>query len=348
MPRAVDSPRAIAVLSLNHVGDVLFTTPAIAALKRRYPQARLIAITAAGVSAVLANNPNVQETLVRKTRRFPETWRLAAHLRQQGTDLVVDFSYSSFRLGLLAWLSGARRRIGLCRAPIRPFLTDCAHDALARHQIERCLSLVALVDADAELSSPQMFLTPEEAKWAETFLDSEGAAGEPCVGLNAGSSVSVKRWPAENYVALCDMLSQRGFRPILFGSGAEVPLADDIASRTRRPPVVAAGRTDLRQLAALISQCEAFVSGDSGPLHVATAVGVPAIGIYGPTDPRRFGPVGPGSTVLCIYPACCPCGHHPTCERIDCLRAVRPDEVLEAVLKAAGTPEPASNVKGAR
>lgn len=330
----------IAVFSLNHVGDVLFTTPALAALKRRFPAARLLVLTTPGSAPVLRNNPNVQEILLRTTRSFLETCRIARRLQNERVDLVVDLSAGSVRLNLLAWMSGARRRIGFARAPLRFLLTDRANINSVAHQMQNHLDVVALVGAEAEMSPPELFLTDEERSWAADFLDSEDAGGGPIVGLSPGTTVACKRWPPEHYAALGDLLVGEGARVILFGSKQELSLSRQIASWMRAAPIVATGRTSLRELAALIAACDVFVGGDTGPLHVATAVGTPAVGIYGPTDPARTGPVAPDAVVIRRPFPCSPCGHHPTCRHIDCLRAVEPHEVLEVVANLITSSQP--------
>ena len=340
----IENPRAIAVLSLNHVGDVLFTTPAIAALKRRYPRAKIIAVTAANVAPILQHNPNIQEILVRRTRGFFETCKLAACLRQHGTDIVAIFSYSSFRLGLLAWLSGARRRIGFHCAPIKLFLTDCTINDPSIHQIETYLRVASLAGASGSLSPPQMFLTDDEKAWAKSFLESRGVKDEVVVGLNPGGTVLPNRWFPERFAAVSDMLADEGLKVIIFGSKTEISLAKQIADQMRSSPIIAAGETDLRQLASLIAACDIFISGDTGPLHMADALGVPSIGIYGPADPARTRPVDGRSIVIRREFPCGPCWRHPTCQNLDCLRAIQPSEVFQAILDLVGSGRPTAQI----
>ena len=336
----VDDPKSIAVLSLNYVGDVLFTTPAIAALKRRFPSSKLIVVAAAGSSPILDNNPNVQEVLVRRDRRFRETCRLASMLRRERVGVVAVLSSNSCRLGLLAWLSGARVRVGYSSAATRPFLTSSVERDTSAHHVRQALDVVALVGAEAPVTSPEVYLSDEEIAWSREFLQERGVRGEPVVGISPGTTVACKRWMPERYAALADKLADEGMKVLLLGSRDEMPLTEQVVSRMRTTPIVATGGTTLRQLAALLGACDVFVAGDTGPLHVATGLGIPVVGLYGPTDPDHTGPVSDRAIVVRKQFKCSPCGHHPTCEMYDCMRAMDPDEVLDAALRIASFSRP--------
>lgn len=288
----------IIVLTLNHIGDVLFTEPAIAALRAGHPRARLVVITSPEGQAVLANHPALDALWVRE-RTPTGWWQLVGRLRKAAPSLVVNFSPSSFGLALATLLSGARQRFGFSVRPVqRRFFTRALPFQAGRHVVDDYLALAEAAGGKVGRRFPRLFLTDGEREQAyQTLraLDWDGVT--PLLGCHPFSSVARKEWGDENFAVLLAWASSRwSFRPIIFGSLAERSRSQRLAAQVQG--ISAAGALSLRAFIAAASWCATFVGGDSGPVHIAAALCVPTLALYGPTDPQRTGPLGERVTVI--------------------------------------------------
>jgi len=284
--------RTIVALTLNHIGDVLFTEPAITALRAGYLTDRLVVITSPEGQAVLANHPAIDALWVRK-RTLTGRWQLVGRLRKTAPRLVVSFSPSSFGLALAAFLSGAPQRFGFSVRPVRRrFFTTALSFRLERHVADDYLALADGAGGKGERRLPRLFLTDDEREHAHQTLRALGWDGTtPLLGCHPFSSVTRKEWGDENFSAFLLWARERyGFHPIIFGSLAEQDRAERLTAQVQG--ISAAGKLSLRVFIAAASWCAAFIGGDSGPVHIAAALGVPTLALYGPTDPQRTGPLG--------------------------------------------------------
>lgn len=190
-------------------------------------------------------------------------------------------------------------------------------------------------------------LTPQEQSAAEVWLAERGISpGERVIAAHVGAGAAVKLWTSEGWARVAEHLAAEGYRIILTGSPAEAPLAAAIQAQMRQPALNAAGQTDLALLAGLLARCSLVVGPDAGALHLATAVGTPTVRLYGPINPRQFGPWGDPSqhrVVLADPPLAC-----QFCERLDyteaelplhpCVRWIRVDQVLAAARAVLAEP----------
>ncbi|MFA0732910.1 MAG: hypothetical protein LKKZDAJK_002801 [Candidatus Fervidibacter sp.] len=288
----------VAILTLNHIGDVLFTEPAIAALRAGHPTARLVVATSPEGQAVLANHPAIDALWVRE-RTLTGWWQLVRRLRKAAPCLVVSFSPSSFGLALAAFLSGAPERFGFSVRPVqRRFFTTALPFQLERHVADDYLALAEMAKGKGERHIPHLFLTDDEREQAYQTLRALGWDGTtPLLGCHPFSSVAKKEWGDDNFAKLLTWARERwSFCPIIFGGPAEQSRAERLAAQVQG--ISAAGKLPLRAFIAAASWCAAFVGGDSGPVHIAAALGIPTLALYGPTDPQRTGPLGEQVAVL--------------------------------------------------
>lgn len=283
---------AIIVLNLNHIGDVLFTEPAIAALRAGYPMTHLIVITSLTAHEVLKHHPDIDELWTRE-RGMRGWWKLVKRLRRLRPAIVVNFSPSSAGLALAAWLSGAPLRFGFAVRPILPHLFTMAlpfHPE--RHVTHDYLALAEAAGGKAGRYLPHVFLQPDEYKWGRKWLLEQGWDGAaPLLGCHPFSSVPRKEWALEQFVKLLHWAQdEMGWLPIIFGNAVEGSRANMLAEQVSG--IAAAGRLSLRQFIAVAAHCAGFIGGDSGPVHIAAALGVPTLALFGPTDPNRTRPLG--------------------------------------------------------
>ncbi|MBF6591093.1 MAG: glycosyltransferase family 9 protein [Ktedonobacterales bacterium] len=299
-PTPQASPR-ILLLALLPIGDTLFLTPTLRALRARYPTARLVALAHASAAPLLTCVPEVDEVVVLP---FRADWagpaRLAstlADLRARRFDVAVNFTTPAYK-----WISL------LCGIPVRTymkfdtgwwFLPGEHRHWRSTHATKHYYDCARELDLPpwSEVSHvPRIALPPASQAAARAFLRTHAprSGTRPLVALHPGGAGlgGLKRWPEERFARVAEALRVRwGARIILLGGSEDVPLARRIADRMGAPPVIAAGALPLLGSVALIGACDLFIGNDSSPLHLAAATGTPFVGIYGPTSLGNFRPI---------------------------------------------------------
>ncbi len=338
-----ESVRSILVMRLYFLGDVVLATPVLEALKRRFPNARLTVLIKKRAADVLVANPNVDEVVLYDDvpdYHMPRCqWRLARRLRLERFDLAVDLSGNLLSSWLL-WAADPGYRVGFNHAGF-PRVLDYRIPYISEGSVvEHLLSAIAPLGATAE-PTPRIYLTDEEREDVGRLLEREGIGrDEPFAVLAPGANWEYRRWPAERHAALARLLkSKDGMRSILTGGDEDEDLCAEIATASGGSGLSLAGRLDVRGLAATVERAVLFVGSDSGPMHIAAAVGTPVVGLFGPNTPDRFAPRGSTSRVIRHEYPCSPCDQK-ICVRPDdsCMAAITVDEVLEAareLLRAA-------------
>lgn len=348
LPLRADDLRRVLVVRLDLLGDAVFSVPAIEALAEAFPRARVDVLALPYAEPVVRRLEAVGRVYALDVNRLrrPSGWRelgrllrLVWLLRRQRYDLAVGLS----RLmgGVFAVLSGARWRIGY-RAET---YWGCYNLPVAgrrydrgQHEVDHCLDLVRALGVSVVDRRPH--LLGGRARNGRGPGPSPLPARRPYAVLVPGASNgSAKRWPPVYWSALGDRLaSERGLEVVIAGSAAERPLAERVAAAMVGSADNRAAGTSIDELATLLGGAEIVIAGDTGPLHLAAALGVPVIGIYGPTDPANTGPLADRATVLRLGLACSPCydlRSPADCKLPDrsaaCMWGVGPDRVFEAV-----------------
>ena len=306
------------VVRLGSMGDIVHTLPAVAALRRRYPQARIDWLVEARWQELVELNPHITHCIPVDTvgwRRQPftsVTWRAIIQkvrvLRRNRYDCAIDFQ-GLYKSAVLAWLADAHQRLGFHERFLREpgcfvFYTErvvpaprWASPSGTAHIIELNLALVARLDAEPQ--RPLVFdlvTTADDETYVENQLREHGL--DEFFILSPGGGWESKCWPVERYAELHDALvRQRGWRGVVnVGPGEELlAAAIERLARAAKPVHFA---TRPRQFIALARRAQMVISGDTGPLHLAAVLGTPVVGLYGPTDPVRNGPYGPRVAVV--------------------------------------------------
>jgi heptosyltransferase-2 len=242
--------------------------------------------------------------------------RLAAQLRAEKFDVALLLQ-NAFDAAWLAWRAGIPERIGYARDGRGLLLTKAIpvpkSGEIPAHEKFYYLELLrraGWVDAPSDESFIQLCVSEQKRQKAEELLISAGArAGVLRVAIGAGASYgSAKCWPPSRFAELANRLqSQRDVEVILFGTTAEASVSGLIAAEMRRPPIDLTGKSAIADLPALLSQCHLFIGNDSGAMHVASAVGLPVVAVFGPTDPFGTAPVTPRCSIVQEKPYCSPC-----------------------------------------
>jgi heptosyltransferase I len=351
----------ILLVRLRLIGDVVFTTPAIRAVRRRFPEARITYLVEADAAPVVSGNPHVDEVLVAQRssgmRRIADDLRLGRQLARRKFDLVIDF-HGGPRGSWLTWLTGARRRIGYEVAGRTWMYTDAVARPRAlrpRHSVENQWDLLAALDIAPPTRSGDPVEMADDAgarDRVERRLQAAGIAqATPVIVVHVSAGNPFRRWPAESFAELAaDLVRAEPSRAVVFTSGpSEAHAAEAIGARARQRAgaalasrILRAGEFDLAELRALVARAALYIGGDSGPLHVAGTTRTPVVGLFGPTLAVRSMPWrDPEVPAVAVEPeplACRPCDQR-TCVPGDfrCLTWTTAARVLEAAERALGT-----------
>ena len=345
-------PSRILVVKLCCLGDVLMATPALTLLRETFPRARLDLAVGTWSRPAVRNNPNLNEILdvgQLGAGRYP--WRdylgLVRRLRWRGYDLALVLERSIYT-SLLPLLAGVPYRVGLdSEGRGFPFTTriPCLP---ARHEanlyLEAALAATKITKASprslADLGQRRLefYPSPDDAAVAQKMLRGMGrplVAIHPGGAVNPGGAMLSKRWLPERFAAIANLLADRyGAEVLLTGGASDADAVRGVQSRLRRPARVLGCELTFSQLGAVLAACDLFLGNDTGPAHLAAAVGTRVVTIFGPTDPRVYGPYGGAGEAVWTEKACSPCfqrGGFPGCSHVDCLREVSVEAVWAAV-----------------
>jgi heptosyltransferase-2/heptosyltransferase-3 len=318
--------RSLLLIRPDHLGDILFLTAALHALRTALPEARISLLTGPWGLAAIRENPDLDDVetcpfpgFARQPKANPlAPYRLlfeqARTLRVRGYDAAVILRFDHWWGAWLAAAAGIPRRIGYDRPETRPFLTEALAYRSERHEVEQNSTLLAAATGPGAVwrPGPTRFVVSEaDRAWAHGWLESHNLnAGAPLVAIHAGAGAAVKRWPTAAWARLADALAEsHGVQILLTGAPEERVLTRTISEAMAHPVFDAAGETTLGQLAALLERCTLAMGSDSGPLHLAVAVDIPTIHLYGPVAPAKFGPWGDPArhVVLATSWPCAPC-----------------------------------------
>lgn len=317
----------------NWIGDTVLATPTLRALRQGFPEAHLVA-AGRWAEPLLGSDPVVSQVTSYPFDSWTEKFRLAREIRRQRVDLAVILP-NSFESALVPWMAGVSQRIGYSTDGRRGFLTHRVTPPRGPfHQVDAYLRILEPLGIHGGDRMP--FLTiPQDSRDSAAALWEEIGIGEwePVVGVHPGATFGPsKLWGPERFAALADRLRvECGARVVFFGAPAERPLWEAVRAHLRGPAISLVGRDHLSMLPALLTRCTALVSGDTGPMHVAAAVGVPVVALFGSTDPRLTAPTGPAHHVIWHRVECAPCfrPHCPIDHR--CMRQIHVEEVFEAL-----------------
>jgi heptosyltransferase-2 len=346
------------VRATNWVGDAIFSIPALVALRARRPDAEIRVLGKPWVLDLYKGQEFADRLIAfdasGRHRGVLGLERLAGELRAEHFDAAILFQ-NAFQAAWLAWRARIPERIGYGRdgrgplltksIPVPPPGTPRRHEAYYYLDLLRCAGWLDASSPELPITPPRLKISGNDADHAETFLQRAGSpAGSLRVAFGPGAAFgSAKCWPANRYAALAHRLAQEyGAQVLVFGSDADAAVANEVESGAGQGVINLVGRTAIGDLPALLARCSLFIGNDSGATHVAAAVGVPVVSIFGPTDPEGSHPLTPRLSVVQRRVACSPCflRHCPIDHR--CMKFLEMDMVMEAARKWLAAPRAAA------
>lgn len=342
---SLTNPQKIMVRATNWIGDAVMSLPALEALRTRFPAAEIVVVAKPWVSELYEHHPAVSRQIVYNPEVEHHGWqgltKFIRRLHNEQFDAAILLQ-NAFHAAWMAWRARIPVRIGYARDGRSPLLTEAIEplpEAAYGHQVYYYLQLLfraGLIEKPRMTGELRLALDPPERTWAAKCLDEVGLRGPRLlVGLSPGASYGpAKRWLPERFANLADRLIGALHADVLiFGSGAEKPLAESIAHRMQHTPVIVAGETTLRQSMALMAQCRLFICNDSGLMHLAAALGLPLLAIFGSTSERATGPLSPRARVAKHPVECNPCGARECPIDFRCMTGTTVDGVYRTALE---------------
>ena len=340
-------PSSILVIKLSAIGDVVHSLPFLDVLRKNFPDARIDWLVEADAAPILQGHAAIDRLFVSSRKPwqkrlvetggylpvFREVTRFIRELRGYRYELVVDLQ-GLFRSALLAGLVRGREKIGLVGAREGGWVFY-NHPAIPvdyhQHAVDRYLQAAGYLNCRITEWDGSIPLTRRDKKNVDELLRLPEIRDRRIIAFNPMARWKTKLWHAEKFAELADMVSERLSCAVIFtGSRSDRPAIQEFSARMKNRPLNLAGRTTLKELAYLYSQCRAVVCTDTGPMHIAAAMGCPVVALFGPTDPLRTGPYGPGHRVIRAGVECSPC-LKKKCEHPVCMETINTDMVFKAV-----------------
>ncbi len=336
--------RRVLVVRLDHIGDLLMSTPALAAIRRKYPDAEITLATGEWNLPVIENNPNVDRVVVHNSSRYtrppysphPIT-NLRQSLRGHAPDVVIGLRDDWATL--TEWLRRDVQLIDRGRTQIRLWFERRRSGEAEQHETVRIREILAGAGIEVPPSADlEMHLSDSERSDAQRFLAEERLDG-PFAVLQPAATVPLRQWFPDRYADVAHWLHRHhGLRIVIAGAPSEREQARDLADRIADiSPVDISGRSSLREFAAIVERASLYVGSDGGAMHLATAVGTPTVALFGPGPYHGYYPVGRHVVGISHLFPCAPCDQ-VTCVRPNdtCMMAITVEEVVEASRKVLG------------
>ncbi|MFN2398028.1 MAG: glycosyltransferase family 9 protein [Gemmatimonadaceae bacterium] len=337
-PSGLTPPERVLLVQIRRLGDVVLTMPLLGDLRRAFPSARLDFLVGDSAAPLLANHPHLDERVLLDRDHPLRMWN---YIRARRYDWIVDVQ-SSPRTAPIAMMSGARVRIGWDVTGWGWVYTHrlSRSGRPAEYVLRERRRLLELAGVPVSDDLPRLYVTTQERAQGEVDLIATGArAGSPRVGFLLSAGEPSKEWRLEGFAELAESLSAMGIAPVLFQPPGDTPVVARLLALTKSVNVLPI--LELRRFLAALAGCDALVSGDTGPAHMARALGVPTATIFGPSSPVLWSPTLPTAAVVrdervpCL--TCqlniCPIGH-------DCMVGVTSSMVLARVHEILGNPRP--------
>jgi len=339
--RKEDDFKRILIVRTDRIGDVLLSTPVIKALRDKYPSAYIAMMVSRYAKDIVEGNPYLDKVVILDKELEHKGWLRSAKFIQELKKNRFDLSlilHPTNRVHLITFLSGIPKRVGYDRK-LGFLLTDRVKHTKQfgeKHELEYNLDLLRYLGIEARDKNLFMPIKKESEEWVGELFAQEGISDtDKLLAIHPAASCPSKIWPAQRFAEVAGKLAQKyGFKVLVVAGPKDLTLADNLVKHMRSSPINLAGKTSVTQLASLLKRCRLFISNDSGPVHIASAVGTPVISIFGRKQaglsPKRWGPLGKKDKVLHKESGCIECLAHNCKKEFACLKAITVEDVVAA------------------
>ncbi|MBU0759750.1 MAG: GT4 family glycosyltransferase PelF [Candidatus Omnitrophica bacterium] len=331
--------KKILIIKIGALGDVILSVPSIKAIRNSFPAAFISVLVGIESRRVLKKCPYIDEVMLYdrkdKDRNLRGLLKITSILRRKAFDMSIDLQNNRTSY-LMAWMSGIPMRFGYSNRKMGFLVNNkLKYLRIDSGPVEEQFRILKKAGVNTIGASKRLEIWPgrEDISYIDKLLKDEWVSeAHTLVGINIGGSWKTKRWPLKYFARFSDMLAAKDIRVVVTGSGEEIDIARELAQLTRSKIINAAGKTNVTQLAALIKRCRVYVTGDSAPMHIASAMGTDFIALFGPTDSRRhLEPVDKG-TVIKKKVNCGPC-YKSSCKKNICMEKISVEEVYKLVME---------------
>lgn len=333
----------ILIIRLSSLGDIILTTPLIEAIKKKDPDAKIDYLVKKEFAEILRGNPHLNRIIPFDSKGLDKglsgLLSKIKDLRKEGYSHIIDI-HNTPRSRIISGLIPGTITLRYNKQALKRRLLRWGFKVNTVHTIDAYLGALAplgppgIEEGD---KCPRIYLEKKEKEKAEQLLKENGLdQAKVLLGINAGAKWPTKMWPKERFIAVTKKTADElGAKVLIFGGPEESELSEDIAVEIGEAALSIAGKTSLKESAALIAKCTLFLSNDSGPMHMATAVGVPVVALFGPTvQAFGFSPKGK-SIVIEKELDCRPCSLHGSIQcpkgHFECMNLIDVDTVFEAL-----------------
>ncbi|MFA4843283.1 MAG: lipopolysaccharide heptosyltransferase II, partial [Candidatus Omnitrophota bacterium] len=334
--------KRILIVRTDRIGDVVLSTPVIKALRDNYPNTYIAMMVAPYAKEIVEGNPYLDAVIIYdregKHKKWGSSLKFALNLKKKKFGLSIIL-HPTKRVHIVTFLAGIPRRVGYNRN-LGALLTDrVAHTKHLgqKHEVEYNLELLQCLGIEAKSKNLFMPIKSEAEDWVREEFRKLGISDtDKLLAIHPGASCPSKVWPNERFAEVADKLTDKyGFKTLILCGPKDIGLAKAVADAMRHPAINLGGSTSLAQLASILRRCRIFISNDSGPVHIASAVGTPVISIFGRNQaglsPKRWGPWGVKDKFLHKEVGCIECLAHNCLKEFTCLKAITTDEVISVV-----------------
>jgi heptosyltransferase II len=330
----------ILVINVNWLGDVVFSTPALKALRNHFPDAYISCLVISRCEEVLKNNPRINEIIVYdEYGKHKSLWakiKFIRYLRKKHFDSVYIL-HPSLRRAMIGFLAGIPNRIGYSTKKRGFLLTKAIPiNPESMHKVDYFLNLLDQVGIPNVDRKCEFFLSEKDKNDAALILEKAGiTAKDRFVVFNPGGNWLMKRWPVKHFAVLADwLIKKKKIKVVIAGGKGDRVLAQQIVNKVKSRLSVITGLTTLHQLAAVMVKSQCVVTADSGPMHISVAAGAKTVAIFGPTSPELTGPIGMSNPVILQESQGCevPC-YKSDCDNNLCMEKITPQMVYDELMK---------------
>ncbi|HDY67551.1 MAG TPA: glycosyltransferase family 9 protein [Candidatus Scalindua sp.] len=352
----IKKPKKILIVRLSAIGDVVHVLPALRSLRSNFPDSKITWLVEDKASDILTGHPDIDEVITFPRRKWQrnilkinkitntvfEIFSFYKKLRKDCYDIVIDFQ-GNLKSGVMTIMTGSENRIGFGKGYCKEFNYLFTKYRIRpprkrMHKIDKNLALLGGLGIETNFHRPELPVSKADEKYISKFLRTNINDSFPIIVVQPCASRfgSYKQWPVSNYALLADKILESYEANVILSWGpGEIDVVNEIVMNMKHKALVACETKSIKQLIELIRRADLFIGGDTGPLHIASILGIPTVGIYGPKDPVIYGPYNGKAVVVRKELWCSPCKKR-TCSDPECMTSILPEDVFHAVNKLLG------------